>query len=1099
MQLSLSGSPTARLQGGGATPLAAHDAALLAWLALEGPTPRKRLIQLLWPDSDPEAARLSLRQRLFRLKKQLGSAPVTGTETLALAAGVGHDLDETSGVLGDAAPALGDEYLAWLKQQRQRRGARAVLLLAGRAERAEQAHDWPLALALAADLLALEPVSEDAHRRLMRLHYLRGDPAAALLVFDRCEQVLKNEVGTRPSAETLELLRTIESAGAAEAAPGRAGPRTDRVPVGVLHPPRLIGREVQLAAMRAGWDGGDVVALIGEAGIGKSRLLQAFAHEWPGSVVSVSARPGDASVPFATLARLLAALQGDAAGPRQAAPEGDDARAAWQGAVRDLLRGSTGGVCVGIAVDDLHFADSASIDVLRALIDDAAPANAGPVTGPSPRWLLACRPAETDSSVRALHDGLVERARLCTVLLPPLDEASLAALVDSLALPGVDGALLAAGLLRRTGGNPLFVLETLKQAWVERALHRLSEAMPRPTSVLRLIERRLTQLSAPALMLARCAAVAGQAFSTALAVRVLGVPALGLADAWSELEQAQVMREEAFAHDLYFEAALASVPAAIARHLHGEVAGWLESAPERAAPPATLARHWLAAQRADRALPYLAQAAEAALRALDPVLAADFFAQLASARSASGDHDGAFAAAQEAVKAARMQGSGAALETAIDRLAALAGTSRQRAAAFEARGLMHHLRGDVDDATEWVARGLAELGSDPEAPGRVDLLNLQGIVLRRAGHLEEARSVLDSALVLARAGVEKGLPADLPAVLNNLALVLQEMDDYVGASELLGESERLQTDPLVRARVLNNLGIALEERGQLAQAYEQRLVGARLCAASISPGVADLVLAVSLGANARNLAQFRNAMAHLAHAEQLSAQVRHWREEDLHRQYAAIWLDLGRPNLARESLDRADHAGAKTPFSGSMVALIRARYLMTVGQDPAAMLAAAEASLRQSADHRTLRRLLICKAQIQPPEAARRSMIEVIEMLVRRGNAGATIPARVRLAQALLHSGRSAEAVLEAQRAADALASASPLDMSCGEVWLTLALSLQAADRLAEAAAAASTGKLWLDHVLKDHLDAEWHDGYLHRNKVNAELLALLPRLLPSR
>ena len=52
----------------------------------------------------------------------------------------------------------------------------------------------------------------------------------------------------------------------------------------------------------------------------------------------------------------------------------------------------------------------------------------------------------------------------------PLDEAGLAELVDSLGLPGVTAASLAPGLRQRTGGNPLFVLETLKQAWVERTL-----------------------------------------------------------------------------------------------------------------------------------------------------------------------------------------------------------------------------------------------------------------------------------------------------------------------------------------------------------------------------------------------------------------------------------------------------------------------------------------------------------------------------------------------------------------------------------------------------------------------------------------------------
>ena len=78
---------------------------------------------------------------------------------------------------------------------------------------AEAACDWADALWHAQELLASEPTSETAHRRVIRLHYLAGDRAAALLAFDRCERVLKDEVGTRPSTETLELLATLEQTG----------------------------------------------------------------------------------------------------------------------------------------------------------------------------------------------------------------------------------------------------------------------------------------------------------------------------------------------------------------------------------------------------------------------------------------------------------------------------------------------------------------------------------------------------------------------------------------------------------------------------------------------------------------------------------------------------------------------------------------------------------------------------------------------------------------------------------------------------------------------------------------------------------------------
>jgi hypothetical protein len=73
----------------------------------------------------------------------------------------------------------------------------------------------------------------------------------------------------------------------------------------------------------------------------------------------------------------------------------------------------------------------------------------------------------------------------------------------------------------------------------------------------RLIERRIGLLSRDAVRLARCAAVAGQDFSVTLAAEVLDANPLDLADAWTELESAQVLRDGAFAHDLIFDAARA--------------------------------------------------------------------------------------------------------------------------------------------------------------------------------------------------------------------------------------------------------------------------------------------------------------------------------------------------------------------------------------------------------------------------------------------------------------------------------------------------------------------------------------------------------------
>jgi predicted ATPase len=176
--------------------------------------------------------------------------------------------------------------------------------------------------------------------------------------------------------------------------------------------------------------------------------------------------------------------------------------------------------------DDLHFADEASLDMLQAIIASH--------TQMDMRWVLALRPAEADSRAGALLDALAEAGRLANAVLEPLSVPELEELVDSLAVPGLSGAALGASLHQQSGGNPLFALETIKRLLIEdvigghtaQASELVLKTLPRPASVLALIERRLGHLSAPALAVARVAAVASADFTIGLAQHVLEQPAL---------------------------------------------------------------------------------------------------------------------------------------------------------------------------------------------------------------------------------------------------------------------------------------------------------------------------------------------------------------------------------------------------------------------------------------------------------------------------------------------------------------------------------------------------------------------------------------------
>jgi hypothetical protein len=258
-----------------------------------------------------------------------------------------------------------------------------------------------------------------------------------------------------------------------------------------------------------------------------------------------------------------------------------------------------------LCVDDLHFADEASVEFLQSLLQAEALA--------ALHWGFAQRPAEAGGAAERAACGAREVARLETGVLQPLDLAQLADLVESIGLAELNAERLAPALLRHTGGNPLFALETLKDL-VLSAMRggRARRPLPQPVTVGALVERRLGQLSSEALRLVRVAALAGRSSAPSspptCSRRIRSTsPSPGASSS-----RRSVLRGGVFAHDLIFEAALASVPLPIARLLHKRIALHLAA---RAVLPERTAPHWAGAgewQRAGEAYAAAARRAQGA-------------------------------------------------------------------------------------------------------------------------------------------------------------------------------------------------------------------------------------------------------------------------------------------------------------------------------------------------------------------------------------------------------------------------------------------------------------------------------------------------------
>lgn len=596
LKVSLLAAPRLERADGGVSRLAPKDAALLALLALDGATARSQAAALLWPLVDADTARSNLRQRLFRLRRSAGVELVTPGELLQLTPAARHDLGDPSERLAADPYAVAGELLGglqfdaeealaeWLARARQRWAQQRADALARLADASEARDEIAAALRLAERLAAEEPLQEHAARRLMRLHYRRGDRSAAVAAYERLKDALDRVLGETPSEETRRLAALID---AGDSALPVASPPP---PVSILRPPRLVGREEQVSRIGLAWHEHRPVLVRAEAGMGKSRLLEAVGAGLS-RAVCLRARPADRACTHGLLARWVAACLPDPTdraslpgwvtaelarlqpGWGEASPlpvQPLRLRQALTGAIAQAERGpgsaQTGAQTGALTVllDDLQDADAESLLILGGLAtDDSLPVH----------WIFASRPdARTDAWWCALCAGSGIDA--LTLDLPPLTRRDTECLLVSLSIPGLDAPAWAARLWQACAGRPLFMLEALLAALRAEsgaepgAAWRADRPLPIPASLLELLRQRLSALDAQTLKLARVAAIAGPHFRLDLAAKVLEQHPMDLATPWRCLEEAHIVVDGQFVHDTLAEAVVHDLPTPVAAWLH---------------------------------------------------------------------------------------------------------------------------------------------------------------------------------------------------------------------------------------------------------------------------------------------------------------------------------------------------------------------------------------------------------------------------------------------------------------------------------------------------------------------------------------------------
>ena len=212
--------------------------ALLAILATSPDylQPRERLATMLWERSAEEQARASLRQTLASVRKVLseagaddvlkadsnsvwldgGRCDVDALEFESLLEEDRSDsLDQACSLYcGDFLLGLSlreDSFEEWLVHQRRRYQELARRTFGRLLDRCLEDGDHGCAMDLATRLLAMDPLQEDVHRALMKIHARDGRRNLALRQYETCRALLKRELDVEPVAETCELAESIRS------------------------------------------------------------------------------------------------------------------------------------------------------------------------------------------------------------------------------------------------------------------------------------------------------------------------------------------------------------------------------------------------------------------------------------------------------------------------------------------------------------------------------------------------------------------------------------------------------------------------------------------------------------------------------------------------------------------------------------------------------------------------------------------------------------------------------------------------------------------------------------------------------------------------
>jgi DNA-binding SARP family transcriptional activator len=735
--------------------------------------------------------------------------------------------------------------------------------------------------------------------------YRAGRQAEALAAYQELRRTLSEEVGLDPSPELAALERAVLAHDPAllptpsargdapparpAAAPRPAEPSTDEQgslrlssALVTLREPGFVGRAPEIVHLEAAWQRAQagarqVVLIAGEPGMGKTALaVHVAGATWADGALVLFGRCDEESlVPFQPFVealahyvqgtpsdRLRAQLGSQAADLALLLPElrrrlpeladtvatgADTERYRLFEAVPALLRAVAQEAPVVLVLDDLHWADRPTLQLLQHLIRRTAEVPLLVLGTYRDTDLVRTHPmAETLAELRRAN--LVDR-----VPLRGLTRDDVVALVSAGGEAGPTEQALAEALWQQTEGSPLFLREILRHLSETGAIaqegdghwspRRRIEQLGIPEGVKEVIGRRLTRLSEVANVALRTGSVMGRTFRLDVLEAVTDASTDALLDALEEATSSGIVNElpggagrYTFTHALVRDALYDELSLTRRVRLHQRVGEALETLVAGDIGPhlAELAYHFSQAAVAagpDRAIDYARRAGEYALTLSAYEEAARHFANALEVAEDGGSEPGLRADLLLAMGRAQWRAGNPRVPRAtFERVVALIGASDPerlaRAALAYAGAGLHFIWADLGIVTTRSVGLLeASLSAMPEADSRLRarLLACLAQTLYFSLETERRREELSAEAVAMARRLHN--PTTLAEVLNARCLAIYSPDnaaelvantaEMLAIAEALGDAELAVFAHALRCIAAQETGDAAEFTGSL--------------------------------------------------------------------------------------------------------------------------------------------------------------------------------------------------------------------------------------------------------------------------------------------